>query len=157
MSKPSLCLVTPALAAANNGNWQTAWRWSRMLAGDFRVRVMARWDGERADAMIALHARRSAASIAVWAARSPRAPLVVVLTGTDLYRDIRIDAAAKASLQHADRLVVLNERGVDELPAALRPKCVVCLQSARARRPLAKPTSRLRALMVGTCATRRTR
>jgi hypothetical protein len=32
MSRPSVVIVTPALADANNGNWQTARRWARMLA-----------------------------------------------------------------------------------------------------------------------------
>ena len=49
--------------------------------------------------MLALHARRSAASIAAWAARRTAASgLAVVLTGTDLYRDIPTDAAAQRSL-----------------------------------------------------------
>ena len=38
--KPVIALVTPALATANNGNWQTAQRWARMLAGDYEVRLM---------------------------------------------------------------------------------------------------------------------
>lgn len=40
--------------------------------------------------MIALHARRSAPAIAAWRARRPDAPLVVVLTGTDLYHDLAV-------------------------------------------------------------------
>ena len=59
--------------------------------------------------MIALHARRSAASVAAWRAAHPQRPLVLVLTGTDLYRDIDSDADAQRSLQLADRLVVLND------------------------------------------------
>jgi putative glycosyltransferase (TIGR04348 family) len=74
---------------------------------------------------------------------------VVVLTGTDLYRDIASDPAAQRSLQLADRLVVLNERGLDALPEAVRAKAVVCLQSAPSRRALPKTTRHLRALMVG--------
>ena len=37
--------ATPALADANNGNWQTARRWSRMLGGDYRIDLVERWDG----------------------------------------------------------------------------------------------------------------
>src|SRR5690606_8578993 len=96
--KPLVCIVTPALADANNGNWQTARRWSRLLAGHYRVALVRQWPDagitERPVALIALHARRSAASIAAWAAGDTRAPLVVVLTGTDLYRDIDSDADA---------------------------------------------------------------
>ena len=147
--KPEVCLVTPALASANNGNWQTAHRWARFLAADYEVRLMLEWDGRPADAMLALHARRSAASIAAWAAQRPRKPLAVVLTGTDLYRDIRHDAAAQRSLALAERLVVLHEGAPADVPAEHRAKCVVCFQSTAQRRTLPKTAHHLRALMVG--------
>jgi len=146
-------IVTPALAEANNGNWQTARRWSQFLARAYSVSVLGRWPGGTGDdepaLMIALHARRSAASIAAWRERHPTRPLVVVLTGTDLYQDIDTDADAQRSLVLADRLVVLNELGARRLPDALRDKTRVVLQSAPARRPLAKPVRHLRVLMVG--------
>src|SRR5690606_38588039 len=127
-----IALVTPALADANNGNWQTAYRWSRFLEGEFEVRTCREWRGEPADAMIALHARRSAASIAAFARTGK--PLAVVLTGTDLYRDIRSDDGddpARRSLELASRLVVLQAQGIEELPARLRPRTRVIHQSAR--------------------------
>jgi putative glycosyltransferase (TIGR04348 family) len=147
--KPTLCLVTPALANANNGNWQTAARWARMLAPDYRVRLLKDWDGRPDDAMIALHARRSAESIAQWSRQLVRRPLIVALTGTDLYRDIAVDAAAQHSLELADRLVVLHEGAPLDVPAPYRAKTVVCFQSCSRWRTLEKTTRRLRALMVG--------
>ncbi len=144
--------MTPALAAANNGNWQTARRWARLLAPAYRVTLTDRATPaqiEAADAMLALHARRSAASVQAWRARHAARPLVVVLTGTDLYRDIAADADAQRSLALADRLVVLNTHGARALPAPLRAKARVVLQSCSARQPLAKPQAHLRALMVG--------
>ncbi len=99
--------------------------------------------------MIALHARRSAAAVQAWRQAHAQRPLVVVLTGTDLYRDIATDADAQRSLQLADRLVVLNECGLASLPAELHAKTVVCLQSSPARKALAKTPRHLRALMVG--------
>lgn len=142
-------IVTPALADANNGNWQTARRWARMLSGAYRVRLAAAWEGGDEALMIALHARRSAASVAKWRTARPHAPLVVVLTGTDLYRDIAHDADAQASLRSAQRLVVLNEIGARMLPAELRPQARVVLQTCAARKTLAKTARHLRALMVG--------
>ena len=149
MSRPSVCIVTPALASANNGNWQTARRWAQMLRGHYRVVLTDRWQGEPADVLVALHARRSAASIERWSRDRPDAPLAVVLTGTDLYRDIATDAAAQRSLQLADRLVVLHELACADLPAVHRSKCRVCLQSATARQRLPRSSRHLRALMVG--------
>ncbi len=125
-----MAIITPSLADANTGNWHTAARWARFLRARYPVRVLKAYDGEAADALIALHARRSSASIAAFARAHPDRPLIVVLTGTDLYRDIRTDAAAQRSLELATQLVVLQERGPDALPPALRGKAVVIYQSA---------------------------
>ena len=154
-SKPLLCLVTPALADANNGNWQTARRWATMLAGHYRVRLSRQWPDAAEDAaeepeiLLALHARRSAPSIAAWAAAKPGRPLIVALTGTDLYRDIHTDTAAQQSLQSASRLIVLQDQGARELPPELHPKCRVVFQSTTLRRTLPKTTQHVRAVMVG--------
>jgi putative glycosyltransferase (TIGR04348 family) len=148
----NIVIVTPALADANNGNWQTARRWRQMLRPAYRVRLTAVWpDSGAADAdlMIALHARRSAPSIAAWRAARARQPLLLVLTGTDLYRDIAADADAQRSLHLADRLVVLNDLGARSLPVHLQPKARVLLQSCPARQLLPKPQGHLRAVMVG--------
>ncbi len=121
-----------------------------MLAAAYRVRLATDWTAGDQALLIALHARRSAASIAAWRAAHPQRPLLLVLTGTDLYRDIQHDASAQRSMQLADALVVLNALGAQALPAALRAKCQVLLQSSSARQPLAhKPAGHLRALMVG--------
>ena len=147
--KPCIALVTPALAAANNGNWQTASRWARLLSSHYRVRLLAAWDGGRDDALIALHARRSASSIAAWAQQRGGQPLVVAMTGTDLYRDILTDAQAQQSLVLADRLIVLHEGAVDDLPPGHRNKARVCFQSCSSRQVLPRTDQHLRALMVG--------
>ena len=149
-----MCLVTPALADANNGNWQTARRWARLLAGHYAVRLAKAWpDGptvdDGTDLLLALHARRSAGSIAAWAQAHPQRPLVVALTGTDLYRDIATDAAAQRSLQLATRLIVLQDQGPLQLPEALRAKCRVVLQSCTRRQTLPKTTAHLRVVVVG--------
>ena len=99
--------------------------------------------------MIALHARRSAASIRAWAEACPDKPLIVVLTGTDLYRDIHTDAAAQRSLALASHLVVLQEAGLATVPEAWRGKARVIYQSAPPLQPARKSSQRFRALMVG--------
>jgi putative glycosyltransferase (TIGR04348 family) len=149
MRAPGIVLVTPALAAANNGNWQTARRWAGMLGSMHPVRLAAAWQGGDEALMIALHARRSAPSIAAWKQAHPQRPLVVVLTGTDLYRDIAVDADAQRSLALADRLVVLQPLGLQSLPEGLRAKACVVVQSSPGRMTLAKTGRHLRALMVG--------
>ena len=150
MRRPEIVIVTPALAPANSGNWQTARRWARMLSAAYRVtpRCALAVGGDE-DLMIALHARRSAASVRAWRQAFASRPLLLVLTGTDLYRDIDSDADAQRSLALADALVVLNSLGPQRLPEALRAKCHVVLQSCTARRTLPKTGRHLRALMVG--------
>lgn len=149
---PQLVIVTPALREANNGNWQTARRWARHLADQYKVRIVRQWPSAPAGddaAMIALHARRSADSIAAWAQRHPDRGLAVVLTGTDLYRDIAVDASARRSLELAQKLVVLQDAAPAGLATPLRRKCRVIYQSTTSRRPLAKSPRLLRAVMVG--------
>ena len=96
------------------------------------MRVLDEWDGKPSDVMIALHARRSADSIAEFRAAHPECGLGVVLTGTDLYRDLPANREAQHSLALADRLVVLQELGVQALPAHYRTKTAVIFQSAPA-------------------------
>ena len=80
--------------------------------------------------LVALHARKSHPSIARFRRRHPKAPLVVALTGTDLYHDLPRSAVARRSLALATRLVVLQPRGVSALPIAVRAKARVVRQSA---------------------------
>jgi putative glycosyltransferase (TIGR04348 family) len=152
--KPKLCLVTPALADANNGNWQTAQRWARMLSASFQTRISPVWPDNKpaditADVLLALHARRSAPSVAAWAQAHPKRPLILALTGTDLYQDIHHDADAQRSLQLATHLIVLQEQGLLELPEALRHKAHVIYQSSTPMPPANKTQAHLRAVMVG--------
>ncbi|MDP2823343.1 MAG: selenoneine biosynthesis selenosugar synthase SenB [Sulfuritalea sp.] len=132
---PSVVIISPALASANNGNWHTAKRWARCLAAQARVRIEREWSGADDDLMIALHARRSAASIASFAARYPQRPVALVLTGTDLYRDIRVDEQARRSLMLAGRLILLQEEGLRELSPGQAAKAMVIYQSARTLMP----------------------
>jgi putative glycosyltransferase (TIGR04348 family) len=81
---------------------------------------------------VALHARKSHASIKTWRTSRPEAPLVVALTGTDLYRDLSRSAAARESLALATRLVVLQPDAFLALPRSARRKARPILQSAKA-------------------------
>jgi len=121
----------PPSAKMRSGNSHTAHRWARFLRGmGHRVSVADAWTGGDAEVLIALHARKSHPSIARFHKLRPGMPLIVVLTGTDLYRDIASSAKAKRSLDMASRLVVLQERGRHELDRRHRAKTRVIVQSA---------------------------
>ena len=127
-----ITIVSPASSRENNGNWQTASRWAALLGERHRVAIVHDWrvGDDVPDLLIALHARRAAPALAAFAAAHPQLPSVLVLTGTDLYRDIAVDPAAQASLETANRLVLLQEAGLAMLPPHLHAKATVIYQSA---------------------------
>jgi putative glycosyltransferase (TIGR04348 family) len=124
-----LFIVTPAGAGLRNGNRHTAVRWAHMLrASGHRVRVGVSWQGQPCDALVALHARRSHESIARFSDTGK--PLVVTLTGTDLYRDLPESAEARASLGLAHRVIVLQDAAPELLEPSIRAKTRIVYQSA---------------------------
>ena len=126
-------VVTPAPPGSRNGNRVTAARWARFIRGvGHRAQIVQEYRGERCDVLLALHARRSYDSIARFRERFPAAPLLVALTGTDLYGDIRSDPLAQRSLEWATRLITLQPAGTQELPVHLRDKVRVIYQSCEA-------------------------
>ncbi len=131
-------IVTPAPPGSHVGNRVTALRWAGILRGlGHRVVVETTYEGAACDVLVALHARRSARSVALSRRLAPDRPIVLALTGTDLYRDLERSASARRSLFTADRIVVLQRLARTLLPRALRPKTRVIVQSCRpvARRP----------------------
>jgi putative glycosyltransferase (TIGR04348 family) len=125
-----ICLVTPAPSGSRKGNRVTAERWARLLRDlGHRVNVTLEYRGQRCDLLIALHAFKSYLSIRRFREEHPHDPLILCLTGTDLYGDIHTQPKAQASLELATRLVVLQPLGLDELPQPLREKGRVIYQS----------------------------
>lgn len=61
----------------------------------------------------------------------PNRPIVLVLTGTDLYRDIAVHGEVLRSMEVADQLIVLQSSALDSIPANLRYKARVIYQSVR--------------------------
>ncbi len=127
-----IILITPGGKLSKTGNRVTAGRWARLLRGlGHTVTVQVEWDGTPGDMMVALHAWRSAASIAGFRQRFPRRPLVVALTGTDIYRFQYSHARETlGSMAMADALVCLHDLVYQTLPEACRGKLHVIHQSA---------------------------
>ena len=155
VSMARLFIVTPAAAGTRTGNRHTALRWATLLrAGKHRVQIGVEWNGEKCDGLIALHARRSHESIVRF--KQSGMPLIVVLTGTDLYRDLPDSREAQESLALADRLVVLQEAALDELPAH-RHKTRIIYQSADPRLVHKPPKTPFRVAVIAIFARRRIR
>jgi putative glycosyltransferase (TIGR04348 family) len=123
-------LVCPAPPRSRQGNRITALRWAEVLRSlGHRVHIGSTREPADADVLVALHARRSAAAVRRFRRRYPDRPLIVALTGTDLYNDLRMSAPARRSLDLADRLILLQPAGRLALPAAVRRKARVIYQS----------------------------
>ena len=125
-------MVTPAPARSLHGNRVTALRWARLLRElGHRVKVTTQYQATSTDLLVALHARRSASAVSEFADQYPTKPLIVALTGTDLYHDLPSSQAAQQSLRLATRLVVLQPDGIKYLAARQRKKARAIIQSAR--------------------------
>ena len=123
-------IVTPAPPDSHHGNRITALRWARILRrlGN-RVSILQTYDGKPYDLLVALHARRSHPSIINFQCQHAKAPVIVALTGTDLYRDLRTNRLARKSLRVASRIIALQPKAIEELQPDLRDKTRVIYQS----------------------------
>lgn len=130
-----LHIVTPAERGSNKGNRVAAERWAHLLGElghETTVSNASTVAGSIPDGeiLIAMHARKSASAVKTFRAAHPRRPVVVVLTGTDLYGDMpNKNAQALASSRAANRLVVLQPHALEHLPKRLAQKARVILQS----------------------------
>ncbi|HEY2337210.1 MAG TPA: selenoneine biosynthesis selenosugar synthase SenB [Burkholderiales bacterium] len=145
-----ISLVTPAGPGLRNGNRHTALRWAAFLrAAGHGVKVSVKDLSSDADLMLALHARRSHESIVDFWRSHPDRRIVVALTGTDLYRDIRVSGEAQESLERADRLIVLQPKAAEELPERLRGKVRVVVQSSSTALRHKPPKGKFRICVIG--------
>jgi putative glycosyltransferase (TIGR04348 family) len=136
-------IVTPAPSGSTHGNRITAERWAGILRTlGHRVSISEKYEGEQLDLLIALHARRSHSSVLRFREKQPDTPIILALTGTDVYRDIHENPQARRSLKLADRIVVLQPHALRELTPANRKKAHVIYQSveiARGRKRARQP------------------
>lgn len=130
-----ILLINPAPVQTHTGNRTTAERWARLLGeSGHQVEVAHEWSGlsptMQWDLLITLHARKSFPTLERFHHAYPDVPVVVALTGTDIYQELSSNSEAKQSLEIASRLVVLQPLAVDALPEHFRSRCRVIYQSA---------------------------
>lgn len=147
-----ITLVTPASRGSRSGNRATADRWARHLrALGHRPRIITEYAGEPTDLMIALHAWRSMEAVRRFREDRPGAPLIVALTGTDIYRFQQTHPEqTRYSMDQADALIGLHERVCDDIPGDLHSKLFTVFQSADPLpRQLPPVRSRFDAVVIG--------
>ena len=125
-------IVTPVVEGAVTGNLASAERY-RGLLGDLghEVELAHAYDGQTADLLVALHAVKGATAVAAFRAARPLAKVAVVLTGTDIYPEP--GPTALETMAAADRLVALQHKAAEQVPAEWRDKVQVIVQSAENR------------------------
>lgn len=116
---------------SDGGNATTARRWASLFEDLGHEVIRGGEPGSSgADVLVALHARHTAACIREFRAAHASRPVVVALTGTDLYSDLPADEEARRSLALGDRFVVLQPLALERMPRNLRARTRVILQSA---------------------------
>ena len=95
-----------------------------------RVTISREYEGEAHDLLLGLHARRSYSSIKRFNSEHPKSPVIVALTGTDLYRDIHKNQLVHKSLEIATRIVALQPKALEELKPKWKQKTRIIYQSA---------------------------
>jgi putative glycosyltransferase (TIGR04348 family) len=133
-----IVLITPEGPTSRTGNKIAASRWARILRQlGHRVWMASDYDGRPADLMVAVHAWRSAAEIALFKAKYPKRPVILQLSGTDIYDYLYSDPIPTLrSMELADRLVALNDLAARVVPKPLHSRLRVIHQSAT---PLSRP------------------
>lgn len=127
-----ICVVTPAPAGSSSGNRVTAERWAGLLGElGHRVEIALEYRDQDCDLLVALHAFKSHGSIRRFREGRPSDPLVVGLTGTDIYGESAVRPEVGESLGLATRLVLLQPLGRAALSATVQDKARVIYQSVQ--------------------------
>lgn len=127
-------IVAPGKTTGRSGNAHTALRYARFLrSAGHRVELLAAWEGEDLDVLIALHSKKSSSSALRFARAHPARALIVVLTGTDLYRDLSRSKRAQQTLERASAIVALQPAALERLGRRITKKTVAIVQSAVAK------------------------
>lgn len=145
-------ILTPQSNSRLAGNQTTAERWHKHLTALGHQAEISGMDercemrGQDCDLLIALHAYRSAAAVRRWKHHFPDRPLVLLLTGTDLYQ-FQIDEPeiTHTSMALADRLVGLHDLVWQNVPQNYRHKLSVIRQSSpwlEPHLPVSRPGTR---------------
>lgn len=136
---PKVTLVTPAARGSRAGNRATATRWAGLLRElGCQVQILGSDDapevstkGKAPDLILALHAWRSHAAIQAWRYAQPTCPLVLVLTGTDVYRfQYSHPEMVRESLESSDALIGLHDCLKEDIPERFHERLHIVHQSA---------------------------
>ena len=124
-----IVIASPA-GSVPGGNSKTASSWAQQLTQlGHTVRLSGSPDAQAPDLLITMHAEKSHEALVQFKNKYPATPAVVALTGTDLYPEL--SAVSLASLRLASRVVVLQDKALQRLPADFRARAHVIYCAAQ--------------------------
>jgi putative glycosyltransferase (TIGR04348 family) len=149
-----LLIVTPAQPRSTLGNAVTAQRYAAFFrSAGWKATVARDYQGQDVDAVVALHAIKSARAALAFRRMHPDRPLIGVLTGTDVYGGLLASASARRVLSEAAAIVMLQPEAISRIPRSMRRKARSIIQSApqmqHARRVDRKRSGALRMCVIG--------
>jgi len=146
-------MITPAQPGSKAGNRATAERWKALLeTAGHSVEVVTEYHGEPCDGFIALHAWRSVDAIRHFRETWPEKPLIVALTGTDIYyHQQEYPQDTLYSMHVADALIGLHDLVIRDIPANFASKLVTLYQSAEGPEAFPAPQADLTKESFGVC------
>lgn len=143
-------IVTPAPPGTLHGNRITALRWHRFLSRlNYQSIVTEQWSGKSCDVLIALHGLRSHDSIQRFKKAHPDHPVILIMTGTDIYRDLKSSKKVIQSMEMANAIVVLQPDAIQSLPKKFHPKVRVIYQSIKSISRKSPPKHHFLASIIG--------
>ena len=143
-------IVTPAPPGTLHGNRITALRWHQFLSRlHYQSTVTEQWSGKSCDVLIALHGLRSYDSIQRFKKAYPNNPVALIMTGTDIYRDLKNSPKVIKSMEMADAIVLLQPDAIQSLPQKFHPKVRVIYQSVKSITRKTPPKRHFLASIIG--------
>ena len=125
-----ICIIHPTSNARSSGNRITALRWGRILKSlDCSVQISTELPEPGIDLLIAMNPAKIGALALDYLANSPNCRLIFAITGTDLHGSETNLNLSIAALEKAFRIICINPLSKELLPAKLKSRCSVILQS----------------------------
>ena len=150
LSRFKICIVTPAPPGSLHGNRFTALRWASFLNKlGHHIDIQENWNHQTYDVLIALHALRSHHAIKAFKTAFPNKPVILILTGTDLYRDLESHPEVLLSMAMADQIVTLQAQALELIPLKYRSKASVIYQSMPALKKQCPPKNSFLVSIIG--------
>ncbi len=126
-----ICFLDAPSLNLRNGNVVTSERWQRLMVALGHEVVHGPAVSDRpGDLLVVFNAYKNRREILAARQRHVADRIIVCVTGTDLYEDMRRDPTALDVFHLVDRIVVLHPEVLAELPGSVRHRASVVFQSA---------------------------